>query len=90
MTTLSLPEADSFHSLPKSSATSVNSLKISIKPGPPEPITKVSEWYDTDGQRTFMKNVRNGDIVESRNSRTSHWGIAVRLRQPPSPNGKKQ
>ena len=62
------------------------SLKISTKTN--EVITKVSEWFDTDGSKVFMKNVKSGDIVELRNSRTSHWGIAIRLRQPPSPNGK--
>jgi len=49
---------------------------------------RVSDWYDTDGHKTFMRTVRDGDIVELRNNRVSHFGIATRVKQSGSPNGK--
>ena len=48
-------------------------------------ITRVSEWFDADSYKVFMRTVRSGDILEVRSARSSHWGIAIRLRQPPSP-----
>ncbi|CAG7822438.1 unnamed protein product [Allacma fusca] len=46
---------------------------------------RVSDWFDADSYKVFMRTVRSGDILEVRNNRSSHWGIAVRLKQPPSP-----
>jgi len=88
MTSLNIPQNDSFHSI-SNTESPVASLKISNKSIETGPITKVSEWYDTDGHKIFMKSVKSGDIVELRNSRTSHWGIATRLKQSASPNGNK-
>jgi hypothetical protein len=48
----------------------------------------VSEWFDTDSARAFLRTVCSGDVVELRNNNLSHWGVAVRIRQSPSPNRK--
>jgi hypothetical protein len=52
---------------------------------------KVSKWFDTDGFIMFVQTVRSGDIVELRSTKSSHWGIAVRVKQPPkSPRSKSK
>jgi len=49
----------------------------------------VSEWFDQDGHRVFVQTVRSGDILELRSTKCSHWGIAYRVKQPPSPSRNK-
>jgi len=52
---------------------------------------KVSMWFDTDLYKLFVKTVRSGDIVELRSTKTSHWGVAVRVKQPPkTPKSKSK
>lgn len=46
---------------------------------------RVSDWFDADSYKIFMRTVCSGDILEIRSTRCSHWGIALRLKQPPSP-----
>lgn len=52
---------------------------------------KVSDWFDADSFKVFNQIVRSGDIVELRSTKCSHWGISVRVSQPPiSPKSKSK
>ncbi|OXA57686.1 uncharacterized protein LOC110845469 [Folsomia candida] len=50
---------------------------------------KVSDWFDTDSFKVFVKVVNSGDVLELRSTKCSHWGVTTRIPQPPiSPKSK--